>query len=148
MSHNFSYNLFLVGVINEMVMHEEFVVENINEKGCVGDEATCHAGIWEVSVAHGVVVYIEGLVDKELIFFNRIFTSRFFAKSPHSKFTIIIVANGISSSFRILFYLFAFDTLILLAANHLLKCEITRIKVIHFDPVLCIIFFGYSDSPC
>jgi len=51
-----SHDLSLLGVIDEMVVHKELVMEDIDEKSCVGDEAACHARIWEVSVAHGVVV--------------------------------------------------------------------------------------------
>lgn len=51
-----SHNLFLLCVIDEMVVHEELVVEYIDENGCVGDEAASHTWIREVSVAHGVIV--------------------------------------------------------------------------------------------
>ena len=84
-------------------------MEDIYKNLSVSNKAACHTWIGIVTDAHGVVVYFEGLVDLEFTLLNLSISSRFSAKSPESKFTIIIVANGIASSIFILFYLFAFN---------------------------------------
>ena len=131
----------LLGVIDKMAVHKSLILEDIDENLRVGDKAACHTWIWEVSVAHGVIIQIEELVNLELILLNLGFSPRFLAKRPEPIFTVIVVADGVSSTISVLFHLFAFDVLIFSSANFLFECEIARVEIILFDPALCIILF-------
>ena len=53
---DFRYDLILLGVIDKMVVAKKLVMEDIYEKLCVSDKAANHTRIWEVRIAHGVIV--------------------------------------------------------------------------------------------
>jgi len=53
---DFRYDLILLGVIDKMVVAKQLIMEDIYENFSVGDKAANHTRIWEVRIAHGVIV--------------------------------------------------------------------------------------------
>ena len=140
-----SSNSSIFEIPYKMAMRQSIIMEERDEYFIIGNEAACHAWVWEVIIWHTVVIKSKLFVDLKFLFFDHFLGPGLLAESPEPEHPIVMVTHSEVIASEVLLHFFDFD----ICPNELLfKHQAVICQAIHLDVRSCPVLLGNSDGPC